>query len=70
MRVTRIRKATTEMLLGVSRGAALFKGENRPFFKGKIECFVRQGTLLEGRTVLFGVRGTGGWGECLLGMDR
>ena len=31
------------------RGAAFFQGENRPFFKEKIECFVRQGTLLEGR---------------------
>ena len=37
------------MLLGVSRGAAFFQGENGPFFRGKIECFVRQGTLLEGR---------------------
>ena len=50
------------MLLGVSRGAALSKG--------KIECFVRQGTLVEGRTVLFGVRGTGVWGECLLGTGQ
>ena len=31
---------------------------------------MRQGTLLEGRTVLFGVRGTGVWGECLLGTGQ
>ena len=50
------------MLLGVSRGAALFQGENG--------VFCAAGTLLEGRTVLFGVRGTGGWGECLLGTGQ